>query len=778
MIVDAKVDYKNQRLVLVRADGGVDEKRLVPPYFYVIVHKSKKNVVRKLVDVEDISVEETQYIPIVFKGYRYEPDNSYVVLKVFVSSPRQVPEISGKLHGLGLRVAVANIRYVIRNVFDHNVLFFDTIPLYYSFDPNIIDNIAKARGIIIDVEAVEGRPVLASVYWYRPFEEVRRDDVECLWLPEEADRLQKLLNEAPVLLGHNIVGFDIPLLRKSGIYVEELEKALFDTSLLLSTHGFSLGVGSARSLLDVSTILKKDAGISDEEIELKKSVRGKVDTLSKEDLVKYNVNDVVLTAKLLNIFYPFATAVSALTQIPISEILTLPAGMVAEYFLLRYCELLGYIPEYRETNARISGERVWLESEGRIYRNVLQTDVKMMFPSYVLYNYVDPTLHVGGKRFDRKSGLGILYSAVLRLKQVRDMTRKLKKENPLFDPVDRGVKAILNALAYGVQGKQSGLAIMGNPWCPEKIFYGTMEAQFEALEELRKKGVKVVYSDTDSFFIELGDRADSDTIYNIILYINSVIGKYGLEVDVEDVWEQMYIYSKKNYILKKGHKLIVKGGALKNLDKIFLPECVKLAELLKTNDRNERLKIVKEAIYTAPLEDLFTRGHQQVWRLIGKDVQAWKKSRERRSRYMRVLTPWAEKPTLILKKARGGQLLLPHTNPILRIFLEHGNEVELEELNPFNIVELLSLKYTNGILVLLDKTYYVEVNNIYYGIRVGQKLRYIPMWYEGTFPPKPIGILEKLKADIKVEEAEIEEEKLRNIVYQQTIKTLKEYKLL
>jgi len=456
--------------------------------------------------------------------------------------------------------------------------------------------------------------------------------------------------------------------------------------------------------------------------------------------------------------------------------------MVAEYFLLRYCELLGYVPEYRETNARIAGERAWLEGEGRTYRNVVQADVKMMYPSYVLYNYIDPTLHVGGKRFDRKSGLGILYSAVLRLKQVRDMTRKLKKENPLFDPVDRGVKAILNALAYGVQGKQSGLAIMGNPWCPEKIFYGTRDAQFETIEVLRRKGIRVVYSDTDSFFIELGDRTDTNTIHNIISNINSVIGKYGLEVDVEDVWEQMYVYSKKNYILKKGEKVVVKGSALKNLDKIFLPECVKLSELLKTDDRSERLKIVKEAIYSAPLEDLFVRGHQQVWRLIGKDVQAWKRLGERRDRYIRVLTPWAEKPTLILKKARGGQLLLPHTNPILRLFLEHGSEVELEELNPFNIVELLSLKldrlYTNGILVLLDKTYYVEVNTIHYGIRVGQELRYIPMWYEGTYPQKPIGILEKLKADIRVKEVEIEEEKLRNMVYHQTVKILREYKLL
>ena len=41
MYVDAKVDYRNRRLILIRGDGGFDEVELVDPYFYVICKPSQ-----------------------------------------------------------------------------------------------------------------------------------------------------------------------------------------------------------------------------------------------------------------------------------------------------------------------------------------------------------------------------------------------------------------------------------------------------------------------------------------------------------------------------------------------------------------------------------------------------------------------------------------------------------------------------------------------------------------------------------------------------------------
>ena len=786
MIIDAKLDYKAGKLVLIRSDGEVEERELVAPYFYAIVPRRSADVLKRLIGGEDAWLEEDWRTPIILKGDRYVEAPDYIVYKVYTGSPTLVPRVSEALRSMGIRVAASNVRYIIRNAFDLDVRFFDTIPLYYGFDPGVIERLRHVKGLVIDVEASRGRPVLASAYWYTPFEEVRRDDVMSFWLPEEADELQKLLSKAPLIIGHNVLGFDIPLLRRAGFNVDTAYKSVFDTSVLLATYGSSLKVGSARSLLDVALILKEDAGITDEEIEIKRSVKGRIEGLSREELVRYNANDVVITAKLLNIFYPFAAVVSALTQIPISEVVSLPAGMVAEYFLLHLTELMGYVPEYRPTNVKLRGERVWLEKEGATYTKVLQMDVKMMYPTFVLRHFIDPTLHVGGGEFDRRAGLGIVYSAVLRLAMVRQLSKQLKKRDPLYEPLDAGIKAILNALAYGVQGKQSGLAIMGNPWCPSKIFYGTREAQFNTIEYLRGKGIRVVYSDTDSFFVALEGRDPGE----VVKITNDYLARYGLEVDVEDVWDSMFVYSKKNYILRKGDKVVVKGSALHNLERFYTPEAVSVHELLRYPSREERLKALKEMIESASIEDLFVRGHQQVWRLIGKDIQSWKRLRERRTRYMRVLTPWAEKPLLVLKKARGGQLFLPHSSPILALFMEHGEEVHLADLNPFQIVELRSLKvdgelarlkarYSLGdLLVYIDDVYTVRVEGIYYGIRQGTRVKYVPMWYEGVYPERPVGVLETVKGDVAYWRVRVDEDLLRRLVFLEARKTLEEYGVL
>jgi len=794
MIIDAKMDYKQKKLIMIKDDGTYEERDAINSYFYAIIPKGKEGVLQRIIGGEDSWLEPDPRIPIVLKGEKYEPDSNYAAFRVYTESPSQIPRLSSSLRSLGIKISASNLRYIIRNTFDLDIRFFDSIPLYYAFDAELIQRLKNVKLLIIDVEAVEGKPVLASLYIHKPFDEIRKDDVISLWLPQEFDTLQRYINEYSIISGHNVLGFDLPVLKRSGLSVDLLTKSVFDTSVLLSTYGNSLGVGSVRSLLDVASVLRNEARITPEELEIKRKVKGRVDKLSKEELVKYNTNDVVLTVKLLDIFYPFVAVISALTQIPVSEVITLPAGMVSEYFLLHFMELLGYIPEYNPTSARLTGERVWLDTEGKEYRNVLQTDIKMMYPSFVLAHFIDPTLHVGNQKFSRDAGVGILYSAVKRLATVRNLTKQLKKKDPLFEAMDKGVKAVLNALAYGVQGKQSGLAIMGNPWCPSKIFYGTMDVQRRTVEFLRSRKYQVVYSDTDSFFISLGDCGNEEECKNlastIVRELNEFLKQFGLESDVEGIWDKMYIYSKKNYILKKGDIVIIKGSALINLDKFYTPEAVSLQELLRFESKEEREKYVKEVIMNAPLEDLFVRGHNQIWRLLSKDVQSVKRLKDRQNRYIRVLTPWAEKPTLILKKARGGQLLMPHSIPVVSFFLDGTQEVDVSELNPFNIVELRSLRidgelnrlkarhFVYDALIYADRIYTIRIKNIFYGIRQGSNIKYVPMWYQGSYPQRPIGVLESLKGDIEIKTVDLDEDLLRELVFRETVKTLREYRLV
>jgi len=794
VIVDVKVDYKKGRLLIIRSEGTIEERDLIPPYFYVICKGNQCKTLKTTLPVARLV--EDRRTPLVYKETRYEADPTYRVYKVYTDSPRDIPELAAKLKSLKYRVSTHNVRYVVRNCFDYDIRFFQIIPLYRAFDTDAVNKIRKVKALVVDVEVVRGIPKIVSIYEYQPLSEIRRDNVQTLVLPSEQDVLEGLLRKYSIIAGHNVIGFDIPVLKKHGVLVEEQKKLVFDSSLLLTTYGNSLGVGSARSLLDVANILRDDAGISSEELEIKKKVRGRVDKLSEEELIKYNVNDVVITSKLLNIFMPFVFVVSGLTQIPPSEVLTLPPGMTAEYFLLRYIELLGFIPEYRPINTELSGERVYTVSENAEFYKVLHTDIKMTYPSWVLANYVDPTLRTGNERFDRMSGIGVLYSAVKRLYTVRSVTKALKKQNPLYEPMDRGVKAIVNALAYGTQSKKGGDAILGNPWCPRNIFYGTMRAQYDLIHYLNSKGYRVVYSDTDSFFIRLecdSDQQCEDLAGRILADANQFLSKYGLELDVEKIWDYMYVYSKKNYIVRRGDIIIVKGSALRNLDRYWTPECISLHELLKL-DKSERLRYIKESIETADVEDLFIRGHTQTWRLFSLDVQSWKrKPSDRRNRYMKVRTPWAEKPVLVLKKAHIGQLVLPHSSPLFRFFIEQGNVVKIEDLDPFSITELRSLRLTErlkplktrynlgDLLAFTDDCYTIYVKSVRYGIEVNNQVVYYDTFYDGYFPGRPIGRFVEVVGDVVVKKVSIDrefEETLRRLVFEEVKRVLKEYSLL
>jgi len=795
MYVDAKVDYKSGKLLLISPNGIEDTLDLLPPYFYLLVPKAQVRAVEALLNTEDTEVGEDFRKAVIMKGHKYVVDDDYRVLRVLTSSPNIIPRLSEDLYAKGFKVSASNVRYVIRNCFDRFIRFFDTVPVYWGLDPTITENISKAFGLVIDVETVNGKPVLASTLVYHPFEEPKREAVKAYKLPEEADELFEELNKFGIIYGHNIVGFDLPVLERSGIAIPKHTKLLFDTSVVLATYGSSLGVGSARSLLDVAEILAKDVGITEEELSIKREVGGRVESLSWEEMTRYNANDVVLTAKILNSIAPFICTVSAVTGIPTHQVIELPSGMIAEYAFLRFMELLGYIPEYRYSTARLEGERVYLYAENKTYSNVVHVDVKAMYPSFVLNNYVDPTLHKGNKEFDRSEGYGFLYSFVKRIFNVRMMTRKRKKEDLRYEPIDKGMKAILNALAYGVQAKSSGLAIMGNRFCPEKIFYGTREAQFSTIAYLNKQGFKVVYSDTDSFMILPNGRS----VDEVLKVVNDYLKQFGLEADLEEVWDTMYVYRKKNYILRKGNKIVFKGSALRNLDKYYLPEAVSLQQLIKAESRSERVKIVKQLVESARFEDLFVRTHQQVWRLIGKDMQSWKRLGERKERYIVALTPWSEKPSLVLKKGHLTHFMLPHSNPMLALlmrYLEHGKSgtfkvsIPAEELNPFEIVEFLGLRLEGALMGIRARygaydllgydgsTFLVSLEGLHYVVKWGDKEVRLPCNYTVFRSSRARPILLRIEGQIKVRWVDIDRKIVRACVLEYVKHKLREYGFL
>jgi len=806
MIVDAKVDYKESKLVLIPDSGLPETLDLVKPYFYLIYPLNYKYTVARLIELSFdkgvIGVEDVDKDPIIFNGTKYVVDRSFKIAKIICDSPTHVPRVADSFasltNRLNVRISAHNVRYIVRNVFDRDVKFFDNVPAYYDFDVSVMENIKKLKLLMIDVEVIDGYPKIVSTYHYTPLDEFRRDDVKTYILPQELDELQREINRFNILTGFNLLGFDIPWLKKIGIVIDLNRKSIFDIALTLNQYGSSFQVGSARSLFDVALVLKNEVGITDNEIAIKRKARRILKSKNIEEIVSYNVNDIAITTKIADPFFGFVAGVSAITQIPMSEIQLLSSGTVAEYFLLRYCELSGFIPEYRREPVELKGERVWTAGEHRIFRNVLQVDVKAMYPSFVLYNKIDPTLVVefNGRiaKFDRRAGLGILYSVVKRFYDFRMLTKKLAKQDRKFKPLDNAVKAILNALAYGVQGKQSGYAIMGNKYCPSTIFYGTRDVQFSTINLLLNsidsnmivQGCRPVYSDTDSLFISFDHKPTEVEIRQIVDRINSFLRQFGLEVDVEGVWDEMYIYSKKNYILKSGDKVIIKGSALKTLTRVKLPSCIDLVELVRIGSREDKIRYVREQILNCELHELFIRNHMQVWRLVGKDPDTVKRARDRASRYVRVLTPWSEQPYIYLKKFNTSQLRHIYNSCLYRELVLNDGYIELDRYNAFDIVEAYCLKaeaiglekYNVDFLIFDEKIYGIRILDIYYILESGTERYRVPGNYTQSHFKYSKNTVVAVEGKIHVRELNVDEQLLRRLVYKYTINVLSDIGLI
>ena len=798
MIIDLKFDGK--RLIKI-FDNDYELLEPIKPYFYVIYREESPFRFVKYSNIEGVTdIVDTGFKAIVARSLnRYDIDDSYKVAKVLCTSPKVVPDVAYRFLSSGFRCSAFNVKYLARCSFDLNIEFFDIKPLYYGLDSEIIEKVRKCKVLVIDVEAIEHKPVLCSAYMYKPFEEVRKDDVQHFKLPEEADELQKLINNSTIIAGHNILGFDIPILNKIDIEINTNLKSIVDSSALLANWAGSFQVGSARSLLDVAKTLRDQAGISDEEIELKEKSRGKITKMSFEELVNYNVNDVVITSKLLNIFFTFLAITSGLTQIPLSVIQSTTAGIIAEYFMLHDLENRGIVPEYRKVDWRVSAHKVYIYKENYTCGKILKYDVKAMYPTFVLKHFIDPTLIVddGGVqegvtyklehnidtkiRYDLRSGIGALWSTVKKLYYIRKLTKTLKKENPLFENVDKSVKAILNALAYGVQGKRSGYAIFGNVACPVKIFLGTTRILYDVVNKLKEKGIKVVYGDTDSLFIE--DRG-YDPI-NLMNEINNILSCYGLEVDYEGSYERGIIITRKSYILI-GQDILIKGSKIRSKLKYYLPLCIskKFIEIINA-DPSERKKIIREIIYSANIEELFANPAQQLWRLISRDPQAVKREIARGKEFVRVRTTWDDVRTIYLKKLNIANLMKPEQSPLIYLlYICKDNTLILSDYEPYYIIDTNYLYIpvevnvpqicafgSRGVFLINDKLYIVNISKLLYILEDRYGIQHC-VASEKVDSSYNMYTLVAIKGIIRPREIRMDECTFRDIVYRITLKNL------
>lgn len=279
----------------------------------------------------------------------------------------------------------------------------------------------------------------------------------------------------------------------------------------------------------------------------------------RSKVLNYNRDDVYSTFKLAEKFLPFGIQLSGLTGIPMDQIMVASVGFRLEYYLMRkafkYNEL---VPNRQERERETYKGAIVLKPVPGIHENIAVLDFASMYPNIMIkYNvgpdtlekecepdkcYEAPDVH---HKF-RKEPPGFFKSVLSELlaarKKMREQLKKLSPNDPEYNVLNerqKAVKVLANA-TYGYMGWQAARWYCKE--CAEAITAWGRKNILEAIEKAKQMGLKVIYGDTDSLFVE--NR--KELVDKLISWINDTMG---LEIKVDKVYKKLFFTeAKKRYV--------------------------------------------------------------------------------------------------------------------------------------------------------------------------------------------------------------------------------------
>ncbi len=245
-------------------------------------------------------------------------------------------------------------------------------------------------------------------------------------------------------------------------------------------------------------------------------VRGEeIQTLFRDDkpaLARYNLEDCRLVWDIFNKaqLLDYLVERSNLTGLALDKV-----GGSAAAFDNQYLPLLhrqGYVaPEYASGQSGLSAPGGYvMDSKPGLYRHVLVLDFKSLYPSIIRTFCIDPMgLTEGMQATDADSVPGfnqaqfsrqqhILPGLIERLWQARDRAKQARNA-----PLSQAIKIIMNSF-YGVLG--SNVCRFFDQRLSSSITLRGHEILLQTRDEIERQfGYSVIYGDTDSVFVWLGD---------------------------------------------------------------------------------------------------------------------------------------------------------------------------------------------------------------------------------------------------------------------------------
>lgn len=550
------------------------------PYFWI--KKDDRKKAEKI--LEELKIESVKITDSDFRNFDDE-----TVSKVILTIPREVPELKKIFLDKNIVCYEADIRFSYRFMIDHNLkacmeikaeakkpteedgFFVDKIfenpelkPAEYwpQLDVLSIDIETNMKGNkIFSISLYSKKIKKVLIVKQGSFENAESFSTEKELL--EAFKRIILQLDPDVITGWNLIDFDFKILKDSfkanaipfilGRQNRECTLRLTDSFFRDSSANFpGRAIIDAIHLMKVSFLRLEDYKLNTaaktilgEEKLITSTNRGQeIEELyekAPQKLIDYNLKDSELVFKILEKSKVLELSIrrSILTRMQLDRVNASIASFDSLYLReLKERKIVAPSSFASESDERIKGGFV-MQSKPGIYKGIILLDFKSLYPSIIRTFNIDPYTFVPQEKFrllseKEKSQLieapnkahfrtqeGVLPILIQRLWDQRDLAKKRKDQL-----ASQAIKILMNSF----------FGILANPTCR---FYSlelanaiTHFGQFLiklTAKKIEEKGYEVIYSDTDSIFVNTKkDNMENAEKIGIELqnYINDFYNKY------------------------------------------------------------------------------------------------------------------------------------------------------------------------------------------------------------------------------------------------------------
>ena len=593
------------------------------PYFYILPGKNPEDLKKDLLDLTDAGrgvvkgVEETERI---LFGEKIQ------LLKVTCTNPRVIPKLQSYLSEIKCfeYKIPYNVRYLIdNNIAPLSVITYEKEGRFIKkLVKSKEKDLKKLNIVCFDIEVYADKsipdygeePIImislansngdSKVLTYR---NVKNKKAVILENEEEMiSQFFKEIRDADILTGYNTSAFDIPYIikrcQKLGIEpkfvagVPVVKKRgrtsqakvpgvvhidLFSLILFFSRLG---AVSVSRYTLDqvykdMFSIVETTKNIMED-----KNFAASWDNASlREKLFEYSLGDAEMTYKIFERVYPLLIELAKVSKSTMFDISVDSSSRLIERLLMyesvKSNEVIPPIPSGSTIGERIrnpiEGAYVKLPEPG-IYENIIVFDFRSLYPTIIVSHNIDPsTVNKTCKDFHEspmghkfcKEPKGLIPTVLEELLKTRfKLKNKLNKLSEGTEEYKRMYSRVqaLKILANSFYGY---LGYSRSRWysreCAESVTAWARHYIKWTMEEAEKQGFTVLYGDTDSTMLLLGEKKFSDA-KNFMKSINSKLPGM-MELELEKFYPRGIFVSKKSEAkgAKKKYALIDKEGRIK-----------------------------------------------------------------------------------------------------------------------------------------------------------------------------------------------------------------------